>query len=381
MLKYLSKAQYGTLYTLIALMNVLGVASTAIQMVTAQKISASLIHGEIIESRKIFRFILARTILSGMAICIIYTLLIPFLQIYLQINSSILFYIVGATLFLSFIYPVVIGTLQGVQNFIGFGLNGIISSFGRLVIGISLVFLAYGEIGALLSFPGFFIISIILGLFMLKDIVEKKEVDLTDIKTKNIFGHIISTIAALLLYSIICNFDTFIVKHYFSKSDTGLYSAVSLFGKAFLFIPVAFTQVMFPKVSGEHVAERNTKHLLDKTVLYGLLMCLLGSVICFTMPEFILGVVGKQKYIEGVALLKYFPLAITPLALSNIFLNYQLARLKIKFILSFLIVTVLHMVLLLIFHNTFYQIIFVIGFSGSLIFIWNYYMAIKEVKR
>lgn len=378
----LTPSDLGTFSKLKALMSILGVATAAIQLTTAQQVSASLALNQVGNISSLFWYSLKRTLLAGILVTSVFIITIPFLASYQHVYTFLYYYIIALTLFLSFIYPIFLGTLQGIQNIFGYGFNGFLGSIGRLIIGVLLVLLGFRVVGALIAFPGQFIISILYGLFLLRNVVRVSTEHPTKSVAKDFEGlyqHIFPTTLALWLFSVLSQLDMIIVGHYFLEKDVGLYASVALVGQAFLFIPATFTQVMLPKISGEHAAQRETKHILDKTILYGFVLCMIGIIICVSFPEIILRLLSGKQYLSVTPLVRWFPIAITPLALSNIFLNYQLARLKIKFILSFVIVTILHATLLLLFHANFYQVLMVIGFSGSLIFSWNYYIVRKEV--
>jgi O-antigen/teichoic acid export membrane protein len=381
MTRKLSVPDYGTLYSLIALLNILGVGSGAIQLVTAQQIASALARGETGKAKSLFWYVFNWTLGAGVVLSLFYAISIPFLKGYLNLDSNQYLLLIIAPFLLSFIYPVLAGTLQGTQKFAGLGFNGLSVSLGRLLSGVFLVILGMGLNGALLSFPVSYLTGILLGFAMIDSSVwltggrsEERE----NLKLSEVFGHIGPTFLALGLYQIICQLDTIFVKHYFTPVEAGLYSSVSLVGKAFLYIPMAFTQVMVPKVSGEHAANRETRSLLNKTILYGFALCFAGIVVCVVFPTLILRLVSGNKYLSVAHLLQFFPIAITPLALSGIFLNYHLARLKTKFIISFIVITVLYVILLNLFHTTFYQVLWMVFICGSLLFGWNYYLIQTE---
>ena len=383
MTRHLSVADYGILYSLIALMNILGVASGAIQLVIAQQISSEIAKGQINHARKLFWYTFRWTLMAGIVLAGGYIACIPIMKDFMQINTSSYFLLIAIPFLLSFSYPVLIGTLQGVQNFWGLGINGLCGSLGRLLLGIGLVMTGMGVTGALFAFPGSMLICIFLGFLMLWQLLFVSKDNNEDeyvLKLKSVFGHILPTIFALWLYQMLCQIDTLIVKHYFTEQEAGLYSAVSLVGKAFLYIPTAFTMVMVPQVSGNHAINRDTSHLLNRTILYGFILCLGGILVCAVFPKIILHLVSGDKYLSVYYLLQYFPIAITPMALAGVFVNYQLARLKVRFIISFLIMTIIHALLLVFFHANFTQVLWVIFASGSLIFLWNYYIVFKEVR-
>ncbi len=381
MTRKLSIPDYGTLYSLIALLNILGVGSGAIQLITAQQISSALARGETQRAKALFWFVFRWTFGAGLVLSLFYAAAIPFLKGYLQLESSHYLILLMAPFLLSFLYPVLAGTLQGIQNFEGLGFNGLSVSLGRFLSGVLLVMVGMGLNGALISFPISYLTGIILGFVMIDRGLWSSNPSAEDEKAlsiKNVFGHIGPTFLALGLYQIICQIDTILVKHYFSPVDAGLYSSVSLVGKAFLYIPMAFTQVMVPKVSGEYAANRDTRHLLNKTILYGFALCFAGILVCVVFPQLILRLVSGNKYLSVAKLLQFFPIAITPLALSGIFLNYHLARLKIRFIISFLVITILYVILLTLFHATFTQVLWMVFICGTLLFVWNYYLIQTE---
>jgi len=376
MTRQLGPDKYGILCSLIAILNILGVAPGAIQLVCAQRISACLLENNIEKAKKIYIFAFKWTFAIGLSATIIYLLVTPFLKGYLKINQISYLLLIGIPFLLSFIYPVITGGLQGTKQFMGLGLNSFSLSITRLIFGVGLVWGGWSVLGGLLSFPVSILFAILYGLYLMRPFL-KNDNSCTSYKIKftDVFGHILPTIAGLALFQLLTQMDLLIVKRYFPDHQTGLYSAVSTLGKAFLTIPTAFTLVMVPDVSGKDV---NAKKILDKALLYGFSLCLVGISFCILFNGLILRVFSGPKYTSISYLLQLFPIAITPLALCAILLNFQLARLKIKFIFLFTVVTILQWFLLERFHQSFTQILAILLSCGMILFILNYILITYE---
>ena len=97
----------------------------------------------------------------------------------------------------------------------------------------------------------------------------------------------------------------------------------------------------------------------------------MGILICFILPDFIILTIFGREYLPISPLLRIFPIAITPLVLSNTLIHYNLARHSTGFLYSLVLGAGLYVVMLSLFHNSLGQIILVLGGVGYLVFIMN----------
>jgi len=150
---------------------------------------------------------------------------------------------------------------------------------------------------------------------------------------------------------------------------------VSMIGKAFLFAPMAFTQAMFPKVSAQNELGKKTRSLLVKTILYSLIVAGGGILLCNLIPTFLVRILMRSDDITQNALALTIPMlrsigfVFTPFGLIFILINYHLACHRSSFLPFLILGVVLQVVLLLMFHQTLFQVLTMLFIAGICIFL------------
>lgn len=158
--------------------------------------------------------------------------------------SSILEIPVGLVIVFSFVFPlgylvaVMVGKLQGEEDYRHYGMYEFISSFTAFFT-LLLVFIGFGASGATLMF----VVEIIAGFIIIWKLkgfsIVKEEFDQHDVLFRS-FVFILGIHAAFSL-------DMIAVQYFFSSEITGFYNTVSVFGKGLFFGAVAVNRSVFPK--------------------------------------------------------------------------------------------------------------------------------------
>jgi O-antigen/teichoic acid export membrane protein len=359
--RLLGPEQYGVLVPLLALIIIVGMPAMALQMTIVKKTSIFKAHNQYgnVES------LLKKTIIWFSILGAVYFAVFAAagaglggVKEFFHIDDGILYYILGGIAFVALMVTVVRGILQGLQNFIGLGATMIIDAFARLAfLYVFVNVLSWGARGALATTFTGTATAFILGMFLLSYIFKYKDTKADKIKKRDIFSYALPVFFSMLGFALLSYMDVFMVKHFFSSYDAGLYSATSMIGKAFLYFPSAIVVTLFPKVSESHELNKNTISLLGKSLALTLLISLCGIIFCFFFPKVIIGIMFGEKFfaIEGVV--RFFGAAILPLVLFNVLLNYSLAVHKYGFIYIMYFGIVLYAAALWFFHGTFYQVV------------------------
>jgi len=104
-----------------------------------------------------------------------------------------------------------------------------------------------------------------------------------------------------------------------------------------------------------------------------------GAVMLFwIMPDFLLGFLFGQRYMAAAPLLGIFGLAMFPLAMLGLLINFNLARHQVKFIYPLLAGAIIQIVLIYFYHRTLNQVLWIIVGMGALLFITNLGMILHE---
>lgn len=364
---------YAVLFSLFALFMMISLPANTIQTVISKYMASFKARGENGKMSYLLKRAIIRITSYVGILLLVYLLLTKQIAAYLNITWLAPVVLMGFVLFCALVYPVNFGALQGLQRFFGLGGSYIIAALSRVLSGVLLVYLGFGVTGAIWGSFLSTLIILIVTYWFLRDIWGYRPYD-QEIGKSDIYRYIFPVAVAYICFSVSTYIDAVIVKHYFKESFfAGYYSMVSMIGKAFLFLPMSFAGVMFPKVSHNYALQKETRQLLSKSVLYSIICCALGIIICNIIPRLLIHIllrradINADTYAVMVPLFRLIGFAITPYGLLCILVNYQLARQQFDFLPFLILGVITQIVLLVLFHETLMQVLAVLFVAGLLI--------------
>jgi len=158
--------------------------------------------------------------------------------------------------------------------------------------------------------------------------------------------------------------DMVLVKYYFTQQEAGYYAAASILGKAVLFLPGGIVMALYPMVAENHARGQTSAHLLAQALGLTVSLCVFGAAFYWFFGEGVVILLYGASYQESGPLLKYFGLAILPMAVVLVVVHFLIAKGRVIFAYLFLPVAPLQMAAIHWFHDSLFSIITVIGVSG-----------------
>lgn len=211
--------------------------------------------------------------------------------------------------------------------------------------------------GLALSFISFYYLII---KFKKKHQNNKFVPDYSDIKY-----YLIPMIIANFIFGAIHQTDMILVKHFFSPHDAGIYSSAAIMGKAVMYLPGAIVLSLFPMVSAEKARKGNTLHLLFKALGVNFLLSGSGVLLLNLFPDFIIGNLFGARYMQASDIVGFFSLAMFPIGIITIIINYFLALGKVKFTYSLAVSLFIQIAGIYLYHDTLKNVLSVILISGT----------------
>jgi len=371
MSRSLGPGSYGIIVSFLSISFIVSLPATAIQTVVAKYASNFKVSNQFGKINFLFLASLKKVGLYGLVGLGIFSLASGYVRLFLHIPSKLPVLILGVALFLSLIVPVARGILQGLQRFGYLGMNLSTEAIFRLVFGFFLVYMGMRVLGATGGIALGFVMAFLVAFLPLKSFLRKRSESEVKINFREIYGYFRPVSLALLCFAILTNVDVIFVKHFFSPLEAGYYSVLAVIGRALLSVAIAFSMAMFPKVSELHTRQKDSSSTLRKSLFICFLACGVGILICFTLPDFIIFTIFGQEYLPISPLLRIFPIAITPLALSYTLIHYNLARHSTGFLYSLVFGAGLYVVMLALFHSSLREIVLVLGGVGYLVLVMN----------
>jgi O-antigen/teichoic acid export membrane protein len=341
----LSPAEFAILQTLNSVVLIYTTASGVFQPVVGRFVAEARVTGHGGSISAIFRSFLGAALWLGSGLTLLVLLLSNQLAQWLNIPAwGIQF--CGLLIFLSTLRPVAVGVLQGQERFIFFGFTRVLTSLGRLVLGILLVYAGLSLRGAVIAFPFGWLVGVVGAfLFLGRSIWAKGERPHDDILRRGwelSFHALLAYIAFMSLTSL----DLIWVNRFLPVDLAGAYASMVLLRRVIALLPGVAVIVMFPRI-----AATLAQGLLPDRLLMGTAGIILGASGVLTLIYFVFGkqlilYIFGSAYLPASSLLGWMGFAMMGISLSSIWLNYYLAEKPVIFVIFLCMAVALEWVLL-----------------------------------
>jgi O-antigen/teichoic acid export membrane protein len=124
---------------------------------------------------------------------------------------------------------------------------------------------------------------------------------------------------------------------------------------------------MFPMVAESNALQLDSGHLAKKSIIASLLLSGSGAIVLFAFPELIIKIFFGMKYLEAAGIMRIFGLAMLPMALLMILINYFIAKNRTSFSYVLFFTVVLEIIFILLFHRSLLSIIYILMGTGSIL--------------
>ena len=373
----LTPEDYGIVISLLSLLVIFSVFSSVINNTVTRFVSKESAYNKWGRVNYLWKFFLKRAFILGLAIFVVLALLTPVISRFLNIGNN--WYPI--TLFFSFVLTFAIhanlGTLRGLQRFLHLGITGTLLAFLKLAIAAALVYMGFRVIGALLSFA----VAGAIGFFVSRYFLRASSTAGNEkVEVSGLHSYAGLAFLALLAFAVLTNVDIILAKHYLSAVDAGNYSAISVMGKAALFIPGGIAIAMFPKTSQLFEVSGDHRSLLRKAILLTLLLASGVVIIYWLFPQFIVNTLFLGKYPTAVPYLFKYALAMAFFAISSLLMFYFLSLNRTKVAYFLIGAMLLELCLIILFHSSIVQIVNIVLLSGAvcLVLILTFYMVVRN---
>lgn len=373
----ISPAEFGIYNSLVSFFTLITVFSQSIMTVIAQYATPLLARKEIGKAAYLYGV----SIKYILIICGIMFLIIigssGILGSFLHISGSSYFLLVAALVSLTYFGIINNAFLQGLLKFGFMAWTGLVGSVSRLLFGIIVVSLGFHILGALGSLLFAALVPLCIGFYPLRFLIFSKKTHVMFSK-KDVFYYALSV--SIITFSLLSftSTDIILVKHFFNPIDAGLYSEMSLVGKAIFYFSAPISTVLFPLIIKRY-------HQGDdflKTFYSALLLVFFPStaitLFYFLFPHFTLSLFLGGKF--GLSpFIGYYALFISVFSLLNVTVTFLLSLKKISIMFPMACGALLQVLCISFFHANFFQVIFSsliitsILLAGILLYYGRYY--------
>lgn len=359
---------YGDLGSLFSTLIILSVPLAVLNLLVVKKVASFWGKKNISAIRSLFSYLTPRLFFSGIIFCTIYIILSPILSNFLQLDNVLPVVLISFFFILNLPITANRAVLQGTLSYSYLAINSITEISLKVIVSVLLVFFNLKLTGALLGPLVGTTTGYILSFIELKFIFSKSKVKKTSFFDKNSKTVLISLLLMTLSLIMFVNMDIILVKHFFTPFQAGEYVALSTVSKIIYYAVGPVIIVMFPTISS-----RISSGLPYILPLLGTLVVTLGVsslmiFINFFFPKLVIGILFGAKYYGAASYLGIFSFFITIFTVNSILTHFFISVSYYKPLPFLFLAPILQTILMLFFHQTISQIIWINIFTSLVYF-------------
>jgi len=300
----------------------------------------------------------AKLVLVGLLIVILLMANSAAVASFFHMSSTGPVLVLGGALLTTLLLFVLLGIIQGLQLFGWLALAGYLLPHGlKLAFGALALWMGWklvGLVGALLASNAIAIGIALLPLSRLATAAMRRSPSAPSVH----FGRLAAP--ALMIGIVICvptSVDVMLVTHFFDSESAGLYNAAATMGKVVLFLPIAVSLVMLPRVSERHGLGGETRSLLRLGLTCVAAISGAITIAYWILPEGLVRLLFGQEYLLAAPLIGWYGIAMTLFAINYLFAQYDLATSNTRGLMMAIGITLIQVIVIATVHSSLLQII------------------------
>jgi O-antigen/teichoic acid export membrane protein len=140
-----------------------------------------------------------------------------------------------------------------------------------------------------------------------------------------------SALVCLAGYAMLMNLDVALAKHYFDSETAGLFAKAATIARTAVFLPVPIATALFPKVTSAGRLSDDSWSLLGRALGFAGLLIVAVAGLCLLWPQLPWSILYPRPTdaaaaATSAALTRAMVLAMSPLALAYLLLNFEMAQ-------------------------------------------------------
>ena len=334
---WMTSDEYGIFVTLLQTLNLIMIPALGLQTVFAQQTALAKTPVEqfdlSVSTRKILLLCIVIWALFGLIVTFIQT---PILSVF-KINNPLVLYLTIIIGLPQLCLPILLGILQGKQNFIWLGGASITNGLLRFItIGIMVAVLGMQSAGAILGVLIGLIASCILATWHSRDIWGKIKSSTGNFNSKYWLRRIIPLTFGLGAGQFMLSADMLAARSILSGDESGTYGAAGMIGRGLVIFTAPLAAVMFPKIasSSDQLKLGILRYTVSRTAALSIFVCVTCTLAAWLLPsitENISTLAQRQNTITEITkIIPYFIWSMLPLTLANVYIAALLAKEKYK---------------------------------------------------
>lgn len=317
---------------------------------------------------------------AGIFIIVSYSSL-DFLELYIKNITQSQVLLLGLLFSVNLFFTINNAFLQGLQFFGLQSVTHVLFATGKLIFGVIFILIGFGVLGGLLGVTLATTLSVLLGCFFLLAAFKSQNKNHSPDASSDI-GIDSGSLSILLMsiaFALLTQFDIILVNWLYAPDQSGMYAAASVLGKAVLYIPSGLVIALFPMIVEGAAGKKNTTDILKLALLMTFLMCGALAVIYLLYGDRLIGMVYGEAYIGAGNLLRWYGLAMLPLALIIVLEHYLIAHGRALFSWIFLAISPLQAIAIYFWHEKLINVVISIACCGIILLMIGAFLVGKDL--
>lgn len=364
--RLLGPEKYAVIAALISLFYVISFPLSIINTLVTRKVAALSAKNDLASIKGVFKLLLQNIFYLALLITFGFFLFQSPIAKFLRIENAFLVFLLGLSFVFSLLTIVGMAILQGLLKFISFSFINVFVAFLRDFFAVLAIILGFGVFGVMsgMALAGF--IYFLSSIYFLKFLFKEKEV-----KKEFHFQTYLSfvwVVTALFGMSLMINSDVMLVKHYFPSLEAGLYASLATMGKVVFFASSSVGTVLLPLATKKNAAGFSAKKelMIALTLVFLMSICLVIGY--FAFPKLVISLFYGERYFRIAPYLGLMAIYFLFYNLSYLLVQFFISLQKKRILLVPVFFALLQISLIRIFHQNFYEVLYVLILTGALLF-------------
>ncbi len=331
--RQLTVEQYGLLGGFLAVVTVITVSASSLQIVSARSLAA----GEAVRSTRPLDGLTRAALKAAAVIALCVLVLSPLIGSLLRVG------IVPVVLLGLYVTPACIdsiaaGRLQGLRRFAGLAVYSASQGVAKVVFSAA-VLIAGAQVQGLLA-------TVIISSTVIAVIGLRATSGAGAVETRLLSQEARRSFAAIALFWLILSIDVPIARANFDGVEAGIYAAASVLGKAVLWLPALVAQLVFPSLAQSSDSLDRTRYLMRRSAALVLAISTLSVGSLYLLGEPLFRFLYGDRYVAASDIAWKIGLAVVPLAFVNLVMYLLLAQQHVRYLRFFVAAVVAEVIAL-----------------------------------
>ena len=252
----------------------------------------------------------------------------------------------------------------------------------KILLVVSLVWIGCGVDGALVGVVASTLTANFVVMTLLIKSAPQSGFQGSESACKTVFDlrRLVPVLVANVSMSIMMQLDVLLVNNFFSSLDAAKYAAAAILGKAILYLPGGLVLALFPMVAEAQAKASQVANYIITASLMTVAMCVTGVLFFWLAGEDLTLLFFGERYSGTEEILKYYSLAMLPMALLIVTEYFLMALGKVVYAWLSLRFAPIQVALIYFHHESLLDVVAIVGFSGLLLLVCGYLILFRLIK-